>query len=68
VPIHVCGGCSHQPLLQAPVTRPSRLHDCNGAMLSIPAQIGLILVKELLQYKMSRDVPVCLLKMRSLPR
>lgn len=44
------------------------MHDCNGAMLSIPAQIGLILVKELLQYKMSRDVPVCLLKMRSLPR
>ena len=31
-------------------------------------QVGLILVKELLQYKMSRDVPVCLLKMRSLPR
>eukprot|EP00983_Pelagomonas_calceolata_P109051 1159518-Pelagomonas_calceolata.AAC.4 len=30
--------------------------------------VGLILVKELLQYKMSRDVPVCLLKMRSLPR
>ncbi|KAF5837766.1 hypothetical protein DUNSADRAFT_3909 [Dunaliella salina] len=29
--------------------------------------VGLILVKELLQYKMSRDVPVCLLKMRSLP-
>jgi len=30
--------------------------------------VGPILLKELLQYKMSRDVPVCLLKMRSLPR
>lgn len=30
--------------------------------------VGLILVKELLQYKMSSDVPVELLKMRSLPR
>jgi len=30
--------------------------------------VGLILVKELLQYKMSQEVPVCMLKMRSLPR
>ena len=30
--------------------------------------LSIILVKELLQYKMSQQVPVCLLKMRSLPR
>eukprot|EP00798_Chlamydomonas_sp_ICE-L_P013955 gene13955-19892_t len=30
--------------------------------------VGIILVKELLQYKMSQEVPVCMLKMRSLPR
>ncbi len=35
---------------------------------TLPLQVGLLLVKELLQYKMSKDVPVAALKLRSLPR
>ena len=35
---------------------------------SLFSTLSIILVKELLQYKMSQQVPVCLLKMRSLPR
>lgn len=61
-------GTASTSLMHAPLTEmkpPAHVHYCCVRRSSI---IGLILVKELLQYKTHQEVPVSDVRMRSLPR